>query len=310
VLAEIEGNFKDGFLSDGEIYVSKTPRDAIAAVHDYVKGVAPQDTVRVYAVGGDGIMFDCLNGMVDFPNAELTNIPYGSANDFVRSFGEDTKPAFRDIKKLATAPSRPVDIMHCGANYAMLEVNIGVVGMTTISANKLLRSTSSDWIRKNTSNVYNLFGAKTLFDKKVLNQHYNLQMDGRDMSGIYANIHVANIPCDGGKFVPSPHSVPDDGELEAIFLHSNSSFELVRIIGDRNNGMFEKHKTFSTHKCRTMTVQSDLPLCIQLDGEGFFAREIKIRIIPKGIKFCAPEGLTFADYSHLAYSKNKRGKGK
>jgi len=136
-------------------------------------------------------------------------------------------------------------------------------------------------------------------------QDYSIKMDGVDVSGKYSNIHVANIPCDGGVNVPSPYSVPDDGDLEVIFIRPVSKLDLVRRISDRNKGYFEKHDIFIYDKCRSMDIESEDPLCVQMDGEAFFTRDIKLKIIPNGIKFFAPEGFDFADYSHMAYNKRK-----
>ena len=301
---DLENCFSVGHRMEYKIYISRHPRDAIAAVHRYLISVPYDETVRVYAVGGDGILFDCLNGMVNFPNAELTSVPYGSANDFVRTFGKGAKSAFRDIKKLSIAPARPVDIIHCGANYALIEVNVGIVGLTVYHANKILRG-ATKWVHHYTSSVYNLSGVRSLTNTEVQKQDYSIIMDNTDMSGNYSNIHIANIPCDGGTSVPSPYSVPNDGELEAIFIRSGSKLDLVRKIGDRNRGSFEKHDTFIYKKCRTMDIESESPLCVQMDGEAFFARDIKLKIIPSGIKFFAPEGLDFADYSYMAYKSTK-----
>jgi len=304
ILMDLENCFSVGRRMEYKIYISRHPRDAIAAVHRYMISVPYDETVRVYAVGGDGILFDCLNGMVNFPNAELTSVPYGSANDFVRTFGKTSRQAFRDIKKLSVAPSRPVDIIHCGANYALIEVNIGLIGLTVYHANKLLRG-SSKWIHRYTSSIYNLSGVRSLINSEVQKQGYSIKMDDIDMSGDYCNIHIANVPCDGGSNVPSPYSIPDDGELEAIFIRPGSKLDLARKINDRNKGYFEKHDMFVYKKCRTMDIESEAPLCVQMDGEAFFARDIKLKIVPKGIKFFAPEGLSFTDYSYMAYNKRK-----
>jgi len=304
ILMDLENCFSIGHRMEYKIYISRHPRDAIAAVHRYMISVPENETVRVYAVGGDGILFDCLNGMVDFKNAELTSVPYGSVNDFVRTFGKDAKAAFRDIKALSVAPSRPVDIIHCGANYALIEVNIGLIGLTVYKANKTLRGTSK-LIHHFTPSIYNLSGIRSLVNSQVQRQEYSIIMDDVDISGSYSNIHLANIPCDGGTSIPSPYSVPDDGELEAIMIRSAGKFNLARIIDDRNKGRIETNDIFEHRKCRSMSIESSLPMCVEMDGEAFFAQEIKLKIIPNGIKFFAPEGFDFADYSHMAYNKRK-----
>jgi diacylglycerol kinase family enzyme len=130
------------------------------------------------------------------------------------------------------------------------------------------------------------------------------------MSGSYCNIHIANTPCDGGAYVPSPYAVPDDGELDAIFMCSNNKIEIARAVGDRNKGWFEKHDSFKYYRCKNMEVLSDAPLSINIDGECLYARDIKLSIVPKGIKIFAPEGMGFADYSHRGYKSQKSNGGK
>jgi diacylglycerol kinase family enzyme len=286
-----------------QIYISRRPRDAVAAVYRYLSAAPENEVVRVYAVGGDGILFDCLNGMVGFPNGELTSVPYGSANDFVRSFGEGAVPAFRDIAGLSAAPARPVDIIHCGANFAMLEVNIGLIGKTVINANEILRGTLPPWLRRFTPTIYTLSALKAIARDSVIKQSYTIDMDGKDLSGSYTNIHIANIALDGGAFVPSPYARPNDGALNAIFMRSCSRTDIIKVINARNAGKYEKYDAFSHHTCKTMTINSDAPLNVNLDGESFYAKSFKLYIIPNGIRFFAPEGMDFADFSHLAYRR-------
>jgi diacylglycerol kinase family enzyme len=270
--------------------------------------VPSDETVRVYAVGGDGILFDCLNGMVKFPNAELTSVPYGNANDFVRAFGEDAAPSFRNIKKLSAAPSRPVDIIHFGNNYALNEANIGVIGLTMTYANAILRRANDKTIRSFIPYVYKLAELRATMKKEVLHQKYTIFLDGEDFSGGYGNIHFANGPCNGGTGLPSPYASPDDGLFDVIFSRMNSMMQVLRTLRDMQAGRFERHdKYFLRKQCRIVEVYSDLPLCVELDGEAFFTQEIKMEIIPGGIKFFAPEGMSFADYSQRAYSKDRGG---
>jgi len=306
VLLDIDSCFSGKHDTEYKTYMSRYPRDAVAAVHRYITGIPKSETARIYAVGGDGILFDCLNGMMGFENAELTSVPYGSANDYTRAFGEDSIPAFRDIKKLSCAPSRLVDVIHCGTNYALIEVNIGLVGKTVVQANKILRDGSAKWVRRFTPWVYTLCGAGAVLDLDLVSQYYTVNMDGEDISGNYANIHIANIPCDGGEFVPSPYAVPNDGMLDVITMRSTDRFSTMRAIGDRNKGTFEKHRFFNHSRCRAINVESDLPLSIQVDGESLYAKKIKLEIVPNGVKFFAPEEKEFADYSDRAY-KAKAG---
>ena len=305
VLTDIKNAFPDAGRMDYEIYMSRYSRDAIAAIHRYISKCSNDEIVRVYAVGGDGILFDCLNGVVDFPNAELTSVPYGNTNDFVRIYGPAAVPAFRDIKNLTNAPSRPVDIIHCGGNYALIEVCIGMIGQVVIHANKIFRRSSGELVRRFMPQIYMLSGLKALMNDEVMKQSYTVNMDGEDMSGNYFNIHISNGPCNGRSNLPCPYAVPDDGLLDVIFANAKGKLNVARIIGDYNKGWFEKHRIFRYERCRVMEIKSDVLMYVQMDGETFFAQELKLILIPGGIKFFAPKGLDFADYSQMTYKGRK-----
>jgi len=299
LIADIENCFSGSM--DYKVHITRYPRDAIAAVHRYISNCPKDEIVRVYAVGGDGILFECLNGMVDFPNAELTSVPYGNANDFVLAFGDNAMESFRDIKKLSVSPSRPVDIIHCGSNYAIIQANIGIIGQTIINANQLFPHLPDKWLHKNASFAYSICALWALFNSEVMQQRYTILLDGEDFSDQYCNIHIANGPRNGGGLLPNPYAKPDSGFMQVIMAKTNRKLDFIRVIGDYNKGHFEKHKFFIHKRCRTVEVKSDVLLKVEMDGEGFYAKELKMELIPGGIKFFAPEGMDFFDYSHRAY---------
>jgi diacylglycerol kinase family enzyme len=119
LIAGIDGYFKTRDQADYQIYISKYPRDAIGAIRSYMGAVPADITVTVNAVGGDGILLDCLNGIIIYSNTELAVVPYGVTNNFVRAFGEGREALFRDIGLQAISPAIPTDILKCGSNYAI-----------------------------------------------------------------------------------------------------------------------------------------------------------------------------------------------
>ena len=123
------------------------------------------------------------------------------------------------------------------------------------------------------------------------------------MSGRYFNIKIANGPCNGGAMVSSPHAKPDDGLLDVIFSVSAPVFAVMKSIGDYTKGHFEKHKIYFRRQCKKIALKSDAPIRVHMDGEAFYAEELKVEIMPRQIKFFAPPGMSFMDYSHIAYQK-------
>ena len=72
---------------DADIYVTSASRDGM----HYVEKVAKKgEPVRFYSCGGDGTLYEIVNGCYKYPNCEVANIPLGSGNDFSRLFGRNT----------------------------------------------------------------------------------------------------------------------------------------------------------------------------------------------------------------------------
>ncbi|MDR2571139.1 MAG: hypothetical protein LBD23_12755 [Oscillospiraceae bacterium] len=304
IVVDIENSFSTMRDTSYSIYVSRYSRDAIAAVHRYVSECPEDEIARVYAIGGDGILFDCLNGMVGFPNAELTSVPYGNDNDYIRVFGENVYDRFRDLRALAAAPSRPVDIINCGSNYAMIEAQIGFAGQTVIYASEIFQRIPEKLLRNNVGIAYTLCALKSIFNNEIMRQYYTIYLDDEEVSGNYCHIHIANTACYGGTMVPNPYARPDKGFLDVLFINTTRKRDIIRTIGDYNKGHFEKHE-FNIHRqCKKIEIKSERLISVEMDGEGFYAKELKFAIVPGGIKFFAPEDLSIMDYSFKAYKNN------
>jgi len=306
VLSEIDNCFTGKNKAEYKVYLSRYSRDAIAVVFRYIME-AGGDPVRVYAIGGDGILFDCLNGMAHFPNAELTCVPYGNANDFVRAFGEGATNKFRDIMSLTKGTPHAVDIISSGSNFAMQELNIGLIGQTIINAKSMFPKIPISLLRKNTGAAYSICTLTALFNKDFGKQQYTVAIDGEELSGNFMNIHVANVACNGGSQTPSPYAMPNSGLLEVIITDTKSRLKAATVISDYSKGKFEKYDFFIHRKCKKLNVGSDSFLKVEKDGEGFLAQDINIEILPGHVQFVAPSDMEFADFSNKAYNKKKGG---
>jgi len=304
VTEQIRGCF--GYINSSyRIHLSRYPRDAIAVIHRFMQDVPAGERVRVYAVGGDGTLFDCLNGIVDFPDAELTAVPYGGSNDFVRAFGDDVAEDFRDIKKLLNAPSRPIDIIRCGSLYAINEVAFGIEAQSVITANAVFKHPKLKFLRVAPGAVY-LYGAvRSISNKEVRHQKYTVNLDSEVFTGNYCNISVSNSPCMGGNLFASPYAKPTDGLLDAIFAESGGLLYAAGAIGNYTKGKFEKNKCCFLKRFKQMELESDKPIRVHMDGESFYTDKISVEVLPARIKIFAPTDIDFKDYSHIAYRRQK-----
>jgi diacylglycerol kinase family enzyme len=295
-ISQAEDHFRDNRIPGLFYHVSRYPRDAISVIRKYLGVAGPAATVRVYAVGGDGIVFDCLNGIVGLPNAELAIMPFGGGSDFIRAFGDERYDSFRDIALQVAAPVIPTDIIHCGNNYALNFCAVGhesAAVMNAISLNKRFEKIRSMFPGLN-SLFYTLGGIAAAFDKKVSGQRYDLRANGLDYSGRYNTINVANGPCYGMGKSPVTTAVPDDGLLDMMMARKTGPLKALLLMSRYFRGEYYKYpKTFLLRRVKKITIRSESPLLVNMDGEAFFDSRITIEIIPQAVKIAAVNNVSY-----------------
>ncbi|MDR2613092.1 MAG: hypothetical protein LBG06_09835 [Deltaproteobacteria bacterium] len=292
-----------GPAGDLSFHVSRFPRDAVAVIRRFAEGLGEGEAVRVYAVGGDGILFDCLNGVVGLPGAELASVPYGRANDFVRAFGDGVAPRFRDVGELAAGEPLPCDVIYAGNNYALNTCTIGLESYAVWKAAELHRQYRGllDALPGPLSGtlyslLYFIGGMLSINNGTLVSQRYQVTVDGQDLSGNYAIINIANGPCYGGDKSPAVSAVPDDGLLDVLLFRSTGIFTVISKGFDYLYGRLHKYPDLiSYRRAREVSVRSDLPLMLQLDGEVFIDTNINVRVIPAAVKIISVGGLRFKE---------------
>jgi diacylglycerol kinase family enzyme len=250
----------------------------------------------VYAVGGNGILFDCLNGIVGIADAELATVPYGSTNDFVRSFGEDKLPLFRDIARQVCAGTVKTDIIYCGSNYAINFCTVGVESASIMRTMGLTRAL--EWAirlsRRIVPLIFILGGVASLWDKRVREQHYSIVIDGERVEGNFSTVNIANGPCYGGNKSAVTSALPDDGVLDVLLLKSVSVLQGLKIIPRYLRGRYYKYpELFRYRRARRVEISSETPILVNLDGEVFFDTSLAVEVAPQAVNIVAVDGLTY-----------------
>jgi YegS/Rv2252/BmrU family lipid kinase len=275
------------------IQISHFPRDAIGIIKREVRTAGEDETVRVYAVGGDGILFDCLNGIIGIPNMELASVPYGKTNDFIRMFGENKAHLFRNIGALVSAKTLSTDVIAFCSNYAINTLTIGMESLAVIKMSNFSRK--HPILLNRFTFLYNFLftigGIAALFDHDTLRQHYNIIIDNVDFSGEYTSINIANGSCYGGNKSVMPMARPDDGILHTLLFKPLSVLGTLFVLPS-----YLKGKTPSNCKlvqAKKLEIRSELPLEIQADGEIFFDTNITVEVKPSAVDFVVVDNLTY-----------------
>ena len=105
IIPQIEAYFQAHPEIPFEIYVTKAKGDGRAYAESAAKTGEP---IRFYACGGDGTLYEVVNGAYKYPNVSVGILPLGSGNDFARIFGGSDK--LLDIGAQVHAGTRKFDL--------------------------------------------------------------------------------------------------------------------------------------------------------------------------------------------------------
>lgn len=285
---------------DLTVHVSRFPRDAIGAIRGIAANRAPPTHIRVYAVGGDGILFDCLNGVVGLERADIAPVPYGAENDFALAFGDDGFESFRNISLLADAPALPTDVIHSMRNYALNFCALGLEADVDMRIGALKRAIARPLGTpgKISTARYALIREAAIvscaFRKSVIRQYYRVSVDGEDLSGYYATINIANGPRYGGGKAAVIRATPDDGWLDALFTKTCGPADVLKMAPSYLNGRYQKFpdKIFS-RRGKKFSISSDTPMIVSMDGEIFYDTQLTLEIVPAAVRIVAPAGAAY-----------------
>jgi diacylglycerol kinase family enzyme len=275
---------------DFSIQMSHHRRDAIVLIQKEVETAKDDDTVRVYSIGGNEILYDCVNGVVDLPNTELVVIPYGETNDFMRNFGEGKDVLFRNILSLVQQGTAiPTDVINWGVNYAL---NSCFIGQKTAVAGKLREAA----LKKGDFIFFSGFSSfmnkiSTVFDKQITSQHYEITIDNDDYSGNYSLIHIANGPYYAGKVSGLSKAAPDDGLLDVALIKSAGPLRTKWSLSRYSHGKIPSNCI--TMQAKTITIQSDRQMWIHVDNEYILDTGINIKVVPRAVQMVALDNLSY-----------------
>jgi len=276
---------------DFSIMFSHYPRDAIRLIQKHVAQAEPFETVRVYAIGGDNILFDCLNGIVELPSMELAIAPYGDTNSFIRAFGEGKADLFKNIEALAESSTVSTDIIEVGNNCAINGCSIG-----SNSAKAMKKKVIRDRMGSGISRFFMGFwffvnNVSSTFNKEIIAHNYHITIDDADYSGNYSQILVINSPYFGRNKVALKGAALDDGLLDVVLFKSVGPLRTSWSIKRYFRGKMPSN--CMRIQAKKVQIKSDTPMWIKTDSEFLRDTSMTFVVNPSAVQVVAVNNLTY-----------------
>jgi len=293
LLDTIGQHFRTQEKPDFTIVVSKFPREALGLIQKHVDE-AEGDTVRVYAVGGDGVLFDCLNAVVGIPNMELAVMPYGATNTFIRSFGDGNVDMFKNIASITTAPVIPTDVIEVSNTYAITGCSVGFTPAVVIKIRNLEEAKIVRGLDRVAAGLRRFFTTLSfVFDKSIVARSYTVTIDNQNFSGTYSLVSIANGPYFGRRKTPLADTKLDDGYMDVVLFKASTMF--ATLLNFRKFARGKMPSNCVRLKAKKVEMHSDKPMCIQTDSEYLMDTNVVFEAVPGAAQIVAVDNLKYQE---------------
>jgi diacylglycerol kinase (ATP) len=256
-------------------------------LRELARQAALEGASLVVAVGGDGTVNEVVNGLFDVEGAELAVIPRGTGVDFVRTYGIPTRLEAA-VEVALAGGTRQIDLGRVGyrawsGQYGeQLFANIASVGM-------------SGAIAKRTNETTKTFGGKASYLWATLAvfarwqpTEVRISVDDEIRGGRMHDVVVANGRYFGGGMKICPDASPDDGLFDVLLIGAVSKADFIRTMPKIYRGTHLPHPKAELLRGRVVSVESDEPIPVELDGEQPGTTPVRFDIVPGALRLRVP----------------------
>ena len=286
---------KSAFTGDYQLnfYITEHEKHSIKLAE-----TAANDSTHMICVGGDGSLNEVINGVMQtkekgmnphqWENIRVGLYPKGTGNDFAKTVL--VPPDCSLLKRCIDSDSyKTIDLGvadfihpdgHSGARYF---INITDTGMGGVIAQKLTKY--SRWMGPNLTFQRAIISTLIGYRK----QQIKVKADSFDYEGQVMNLVVANGKYFGNGLGIAPDALADDGLFSIVIVGKISMLDYLRFLGDVRKSKKINHPQLTYLKARNLYVESpDGPLPIDMDGEFIGYTPLRIKIVPRTLKFICP----------------------
>ncbi len=279
IIPQIEAYFQAHPEIPFEIYVTKAQGDG----KDYAESMAKTgEPIRFYACGGDGTLYEVVNGAYKYPNVSVGILPLGSGNDFARIFGGSDK--LLDIGVQVHARTRKFDLIDAGGHVAINQCSMGLDAEVCAKQAyfKKLPGVGGEF-------AYTMSLFYCLFRR--LNSEFKIIVDDEKVvEGKMLFALCANSRWYGGGYKGAPKAVPDDGKLDFILVRKTvGRLKLAGLVGKYKRGEHLGWDFTEFVRGKKLQILSKNPAAVNVDGECEYVTESTFRILPAALDVIMPD---------------------
>ncbi|MEL7567752.1 MAG: diacylglycerol kinase family protein [Dehalobacterium sp.] len=247
----------------------------------------------IVAVGGDGTVYEVLNGILKndrliYPDIILGIWARGTGCDLARSLKlpretDDLINMLKNGKPLAIDAGRCRFFRYDGEKGSRYFLNIAEAGLGSETAARVNQTT------KVFGGFFSfLLGAliSALFFK---NKFMRITLDDTDIrEGMYTLVACGNGRYFGGGMKICPEAVIDDGYFDITAIHDIGKLDLIINLPRVYRGTHLTHPKVWHKRAKKVLIQSDKKTLVTLDGELPGVTKAEFMILPRVVRLLIP----------------------
>ena len=238
--------------------------------------------LRIFTAGGDGTFNEALTGAHGFDKTAVGCLPYGSGNDFLRTYG--TKEEFLDLDAQLAGGAVPIDLMRTSLGLSATICAAGLDAQVAYGIPQFRRIP--------------FCGGEMAYALSIVRQlcgHIGRKVaftiDGEELTVDCLMCAVCNGRTYGGGFYAAPEARPDDGWLDVFIIRRVGRLTIARLLGMykggkhfRDGALTEQAKPYFLYrraKCVSLRPADGRgPIVATADGECAPCEAITARLRP------------------------------
>jgi diacylglycerol kinase (ATP) len=239
------------------------------------------------AVGGDGTVYEVVNGIVGRAGVDLAIVPRGTGRDFVRTYGiphrlDDALRTARDGR------TREIDLGR--ARFRSSQGNTAEVYFANIASAGM-----SGAIAKRANETSKALGAKASYFWATLavfarwrTSEITVAVGAALRRARMHDVVVANGRYFGGGMMISPRAEPDDGLFDVLLIGNLTKRDLLLTLPKTYRGKHLPHPKAELLRGSIVEIDAPEPLPVELDGEQPGTTPARFELVPRALRLRVP----------------------
>ncbi len=228
-------------------------------------------------------MNEVVNGLMareDRP--DLAGVPLGAGMDLVRTYGISSR--FDDAVRVAAGgTTRTIDVGRVEHSRGVRWfANVGSVGMSAAVAQRA--NGMSKALGGKATFFYALVRVFLEWDNTVV----SVQLDDERREARMHDVIVANGRWHGGAMLLAPEAEQDDGLFDVVLIGDVTKRDFVTTAPKIYKGTYLAHPKVDLLRSRSVIVDAQERLPIELDGEQVGTTPVRFDVVPHGVPVRAP----------------------